>query len=181
MPILDEIEAAIPALRRYALALSRDRDLADDLVQDCLERALKSRQSWRRDGPVQAWMFRILQNLFRDEMRRRPRRPHLVPVEDVTSSAIGQSGGQEDHLALQAVHDAMGRLPEDQRAALLLVAVEGMTYDQAAKVLSIPRGTLMSRLARARATLRLMTGRSGAADTPPPGAQRAPIKGNGRT
>lgn len=160
MDILDEIEAAIPALRRYALALARDRALADDLVQDCLERALSARARWRRDGPVQAWMFRILQNLWRDELRRRPRRPHLVAVEDLGAMAPASPGGQEAHLALREVHAAMGRLPDDQRAALLLVGVEGMRYDEAAAVLGIARGTLMSRLARGRARLREMTGRA---------------------
>lgn len=158
MNILDEIKASIPALRRYALALSRDGNLADDLVQDCLERALRARKSWRQDGPVQAWMFRILQNLYRDEMRRRPRQPHLVPVEALDTASGGASGGQDAHMELRDVHAAMGRLPDDQRATLLLVAVEGLTYEQAAQVLDIPRGTLMSRLARARAGLRAMTG-----------------------
>lgn len=159
MDILDEIEAAIPALRRYALALTRDRVTADDLVQDCLERAVSRRHRWRREGPVQAWMFRILQNLWRDELRRRPRRAHLVAVETLEAQAPPVSGGQEAHLALADVHRAMGRLPEDQRAALLLVAVEGLSYDEAAQVLGIPRGTLMSRLARARTSLRSLTGR----------------------
>lgn len=164
MNILDEIEAAIPALRRYAIALSRDRDLADDLVQDCLERALAARRKWRRDGAVQAWMFRILQNLWRDELRRRPRRAHLVTVDDLSHRSPAVSGGQEEHLALADVHAAMGRLQEEQRAALLLVGLEGMSYDEAARVLEIPKGTLMSRLARARARLRQMTGHG--TDTP---------------
>ncbi len=165
MSRLDEIEAAIPALRRYAHALVRDGDLAEDLVQDCLERAVRGRRGWRRDGPVEAWLFRILQNLFRDELRRRPRRAHLVAVEELPAGPAA-SGGQEARLALRDVHAAMGRLPEDQRAALLLVAVEGLAYDEAAAVLGIPRGTLMSRLARARATLRAMTDRTLPRQTP---------------
>lgn len=158
MPLLDEIEASIPALRRYAIALVRDIDRADDLVQDCLERAVARRGTWRRDGPVQAWLFRILLNLWRDELRRRPRRAHLVPVDELATEP-GQPAGQESHLALREVHDAMGRLPDDQRAVLLLVALEGLSYDDAARALGIPRGTLMSRLARARGALRSMTGR----------------------
>lgn len=160
MTLLDEIEACIPALRRYAHATVRDRDAADDLVQDCLERAVAKRQSWRRDGPVRAWMFRILLNLYRDQLRRHPRPGQLVAVEDLAQEPA-RPGGQEAHLALREVHDAMGRLPTDQRQALLLVALEGMSYDEAAAILGIPRGTLMSRLGRARAQLRILTGREG--------------------
>lgn len=156
MSVLDEIEAVIPALRRYAHALVHDRDQADDLVQDCLERALARHRQWRRQGSVKAWMFRILLNRHRDLLRRRP--PHLVPVEDIEAEPAAATGA-EGHLALTEVHAAIGRLPEDQRAALLLVALEGLSFDEAARLLDIPRGTLMSRIARARAGLRHMTGR----------------------
>lgn len=159
MPILPEIEAAIPALRRYARALLRDADRADDLVQDCLERAIARRHDWRGDGPVQGWLFRILINRHRDLMRAAP--GHLVAVDDLPELAT--PGAQDGHMALAEVHRAMGRLPPDQRAALLLVAVEGRSFDQAADLLGIPRGTLMSRLARARASLRQLTGRDDAA------------------
>jgi RNA polymerase sigma-70 factor (ECF subfamily) len=133
----------------------RDRDAAEDLVQDCLERALARRPQWRREAPVKAWMFRILLNRHRDLLRRAP--PQLVAVEQIAEPA--RPGGQEGHLALREVHEATGRLPADQRAALLLVALEGMSFEEAAPLLAIPRGTLMSRLARARAALRQMTGR----------------------
>ncbi len=78
MPFLDEVEAAIPALRRYAHGLARDRDAAEDLVQDCLERALSRRGMWRGDGPLKAWLFRILLNCFRDDRRRLASRPRLA-------------------------------------------------------------------------------------------------------
>ena len=157
MTILDEIEAAIPSLRRYARALVRDGDLADDLVQDCLERALRRRALWRQDGPAKAWLFRILLNRFRDEHRRNRKTLRLVEADNTVNLA-GPSG-QEAHMALRETHEAMGRLPEEQRAALLLVALEGMTIAEAAAVLSLKEGTLASRLARARAALRQMTGR----------------------
>ncbi|MDE3121950.1 MAG: sigma-70 family RNA polymerase sigma factor [Paracoccaceae bacterium] len=156
MDILDEIETAIPALRRYAHALERDRDAADDLVQDTLERALSRRAQWRGEGSVRAWLFGILQNRYRDTLRRAG--PRLVTVEDLATEPA-RPGAQEGQMALREVHDAMGRLPADQRAALLLVALEGMSFDEAARVLGLPRGTLMSRLARARAALRGLTGR----------------------
>lgn len=157
--MLDEIEAAIPALRRYAHALVRDRDSAEDLVQDCLERALSRRRHWRGEGPVRAWLFRILLNRFRDNRRRWATRAQLVSIETLPDP--GRPGGQDAHLELREVHEAMGRLPPDQRAALLLVSVEGMTLSEAAGVLGIPEGTLASRLGRARTALRQMTGRSG--------------------
>jgi RNA polymerase sigma-70 factor, ECF subfamily len=159
MTVLDQIEAAIPALRRYAHALVRDRARADDLVQDCLERAVAKRQMWRGDGPVQAWLFRIMLNRHRDLLRAAGPAGHLVAVQDLASEPA-QSGGQEAHLALAEVHAAMGRLPVDQRAALLIVALEGRTFEEAASILAIPKGTLMSRLARARSTLRVLTGRT---------------------
>lgn len=157
MTVLEEIEACIPALRRYAHALLRDREGADDLVQDCLERALAQRKQWRGDGPMRAWLFRILLNRFRDDRRSALGRAHLVSL-DLMAEPV-QSGGQEAHLALREVHDAMGRLPFDQRAALLLVALEGMNLTEAAQALNIPEGTLASRLGRARAGLRAMIGR----------------------
>jgi RNA polymerase sigma-70 factor (ECF subfamily) len=157
MSLLDEIETAIPALRRYAHALMRDRDAADDLVHDCLERALARRHLWRGDGPVRAWMFRILLNLHRDGLRRKPQR-HLVAVDSLTKEPAGPAR-QEAHMDLSEVQAAIGRLPDDQRRALLLVALEGMSLAEAAAILDIPEGTLVSRLGRARAALREMTGR----------------------
>src|SRR5690606_14157550 len=123
MTFLDQIEAAIPSLRRYARALLRDRDAAEDLVQDTLERALGGARLWRGDGPVRAWLFRILLNRFRDT-RRSARRAPLVAVSPLPD--VPRPGGQEAHLDLAEVHEAMARLPDDQRAALLLVALEGM-------------------------------------------------------
>jgi RNA polymerase sigma-70 factor, ECF subfamily len=167
MTVLDEIEAAIPALRRFAMALVRDPARADDLVQDCLERAVAKRHLWRGDGPVQAWLFRILVNRHRDILRASPATGHLIPVEDLPSEPA-TTGNQEHHLALQEVSAAMHRLPPDQREALLMVAIGGKTFDQAAGILEIPKGTLMSRIARARATLRMLTGRA-EAQKPRPG------------
>jgi len=161
MTVLDEIEAAIPSLRRYAHALLRDRDGADDLVQDCLERALARRHRWRGEAPVRVWMFTILVNRFRDDRRAAARRADLVVLDGAAEAAAASPGGQESHLALAEVHAAMGRLPADQRAALLLVAVEGLRLAEAARVLAIPEGTLVSRLGRARAALRAMTGAGG--------------------
>lgn len=158
MPFLDEIEAAIPGLRAYARALLRDREAADDLVQDTLEAALARQGQWRGEGTLRGWLCRILLNRFRDGLRRRrPVAAVLALVPEMADAPAGRRA--EDRLALAEVHAAMGRLPEDQRAALLLVALEGMSLAEAATALGCAEGTLASRLARARTALRQMTGR----------------------
>ncbi len=158
MPFLDQIEAAIPGLRAYARALTRDREVADDLVQDTLEAALARQAQWRGDGPLRAWLARILMNRFRDGLRRkRPETTVLTLVPDPAD--LSATRAAEGRLALAEVHAAMGRLPEDQRAALLFVALEGMSLAEAASVLGCAEGTLASRLARGRAALRQMTAR----------------------
>lgn len=156
MPFPDEIEAAIPALRAYARALLRDRDAADDLVQDTLEVAVARAGQWRGEGALRGWLYRILLNRFRDALRRRRTSAPLVAL--VAEPATPPQA--EARLQLAEVHAAMGRLPEDQRAALLLVALEGMSLGEAAAVLGVAEGTLASRLGRARAALRQMTGRA---------------------
>ena len=156
MSVLDEIEAAIPRLRRAARALTRDVGLADDLLQDSLERALARRHHWRDDGPVSAWLWKIMLNLHRDGLRRPA--SHLVVVSEVEALPAPDAGA-EAHLALAEVRAAMSRLPEDQRQALVLVALEGRSLKEAADLLDIAEGTLVSRLGRARAGLRAMTGR----------------------
>ncbi|MBE7183998.1 MAG: sigma-70 family RNA polymerase sigma factor [Methylobacterium mesophilicum] len=158
--VLDEITRCVPALRRYARALTHDRDSADDLVQDCLERAIRKRSLWRPLGPIRPWLFRILLNLHRNELRHRRRTPVAVPMEGLGDGPAA-SGSQHERAALAETARAMASLPEEQREALLLVAVEGFNYAEAAKILEIPVGTLMSRLGRARAALRQMTSESG--------------------
>lgn len=153
---LDQIEQAIPALRRYARALTRNADLADDLVQDCLERAIARRGLFRPTGPVRAWLFTILLNLFRNWARSERRRGETVAL-DVSGAELSSPASQPGHIALAEMARAIETLPLDQKEALLLIVLEGMSYAEAATILGIPQGTLMSRLGRARATLRTMT------------------------
>jgi len=153
---LDELETCVPALRRYARALTRNIDHADDLVQDCLERALSRRGLFRPRGPLRPWLFTILTNLYRNA--RRSERRHGEPVDIDTMPELGTPAPQPGHLALAELDRAIGTLPLDQREALLLVTLEGLAYTEAAAILGIPTGTLMSRLGRARATLRQLTG-----------------------
>lgn len=154
------LEPLIPVLRRYAYALVRNHDAADDLVQDTLERAL-SRWSLRRtDGDLRAWLFTILRNLHLSAERQRQRRgPHL-DVDAILPP--GAAATQEAGLEMQDVLAALDQLPEEQKSLLLLVGVEDLSYDDAARVLGVPPGTVMSRLSRGRQRLRsiLETGRA---------------------
>ena len=153
----DEIEGCVPALRRYARALTRDADRADDLVQDCIERAIRKRRLWSPTGPLRAWLFKILLNLYRNELRNRRRRGDQIPLDGlVAEPAI--PAPQPGRIALNEIARAIEKLPLEQREALLLVVLEGTSYSDAARILGIPDGTLMSRLSRARAALRGMTG-----------------------
>jgi RNA polymerase sigma-70 factor (ECF subfamily) len=150
--MLVQVEPLIPALRRYARALVRDRTIADDLVQDCLERAV-SRWYQRRDGSVQAWLFTILHNLAVTQFRRTTARGRHMPIDDAGERELVSAAAQEHRLIYQDVLNKLARLPEEQRAVLLLVAVEDFSYAEAAEMLSIPIGTVMSRLSRARERL----------------------------
>jgi RNA polymerase sigma-70 factor (ECF subfamily) len=154
------LEPLIPALRRYAYALVRDHDAADDLVQDTLERALSRWTLRRSDGDLRAWLFTIQRNLHVSALRQSQRRGAHVELDEATtpSSAAAQEGGIE----VQDILATLDQLPEEQKSLLLLVGVEDLSYDDAAKVMGVPIGTVMSRLSRGRQRLRglLETGRA---------------------
>jgi RNA polymerase sigma-70 factor (ECF subfamily) len=144
---LQRVEAAIPALRRYARALTRDAETADDIVQDTLVRALRSEHLFI-GGDTRAWLYTILTNLNRNRLRALSRRPTLKPIEDNDAVTSGSESGGRD------IARALDELAEDQRAALLLVVLEGLTYREVAEIQGVPIGTVMSRLARARALIK---------------------------
>jgi RNA polymerase sigma factor (sigma-70 family) len=148
------VEPLIPGLRRYARALLRDATAADDLVQDCLERAIGRWHQRHGDGDARSWLYAILHNLAVSEMRRAARRGPHVALGEEGAIDPGAPPTQEDGLHHRALLDALATLPEDQRAALLLVSVEDMSYADTARVLGVPIGTVMSRIARAREKLR---------------------------
>lgn len=150
--MLLQVEPLIPALRRYARALLRDRTAADDLVQDCLERAV-SRWHQRRGGSVRAWLFTILHSLAVNQFRKATARGKHVPIDEADERQIGGAAAQEHRLVYQDVLTKLATLPEEQRAVLLLIAVEDLSYADAAEVLKVPVGTVMSRLSRARERL----------------------------
>ncbi|MDE1147634.1 MAG: sigma-70 family RNA polymerase sigma factor [Azospirillaceae bacterium] len=148
------VEPLIPPLRRYARALVRDAATADDLVQDCLERAITRWHQRRADGDARTWLFTILHNLAVSHIRQNRRRGGQVALDDaVAEPALSRPPTQEDALRHADLLRALDTLPEDQRAVLLLVSVEDLSYAEAARVLDIPIGTVMSRLARAREKL----------------------------
>ncbi len=149
----DELERAIPHLRRYARALTRDLTRADDLVQDCLERALARRHLFRPGSPLKPWLFRIMHNIHVNELRARAARPAEVAFDPAAADASAAARAGE-RLALRDVARALDALSEEQRQVLLLVVLEDFTYREVAEVLGIPVGTVMSRLSRARETLR---------------------------
>lgn len=157
--VLEGIESHIPALRRYARALTGNADMADDLVQDCLERAIRKQGLWARNSNLKAWLYTILLNLFRNG-RRRAGKARFDALNTLPADPA-EPPAQHGRLALAEVSRAIARLPDDQRAALLLVALEGQSYTEAADILGIPVGTLMSRIGRARQNLRTMTGEAG--------------------
>jgi len=142
----------IPRLRRYARALVGDRNTADDLVQDTLERAWGKFSMWQKRGAVRAWMFGIMHNLFIDRLRAQRSTPEDPAGDDLPEAP--QRPTQSDRLEIADLDRALQRLPAEQREVLLLVAVEELTYREVASALGVPIGTVMSRLSRARERLR---------------------------
>lgn len=155
--VLTRIEACIPALRRYAAALLRNREDADDLVHDCLVRALDKLHTRRDDADVRAWLFAIMHNLFISQLRRAKARPATDPLDDTHEAAVTLRPDQENNLHWRDLIRGLNRLPVEQRTVVLLVSVEDLSYAEAASVLGVPIGTVMSRLARGRERLRQYT------------------------
>ncbi|HED52452.1 MAG TPA: RNA polymerase sigma factor [Gammaproteobacteria bacterium] len=154
MPRRDEqVLQHIPRLRRYARALLGDSDRAEDLVQETLARALGKLHFWRRGSDMRAWLFTIMHNQFANDCRRARIRPDVVPLDDMTSEPMGADNAAL-HTGFRDIERALMQLSEDQRAAVLLVSLEGLSYAESARVLGIRPGTLMSRLYRARERLR---------------------------
>jgi RNA polymerase sigma-70 factor (ECF subfamily) len=153
-PVLALIEAEIPRLRRYARYLTRDVDGADDLVQEALMRAVARTDTWQPGTNLRAWLFVILRNVFISELRHRAREPRSDMVADDHPSMSVKSG-QDERMSLVDLQRAFDQLSAEHREILLLVAVEGMPYEEAAAILGVPVGTVRSRLSRARTALRL--------------------------
>jgi RNA polymerase sigma-70 factor (ECF subfamily) len=151
----DELIAALPRLRRYARLLTGDRCRADDLVQDALERALERESTFRSGANLRAWLFSLMHNLFVDGVRAREVVDWSVDSSELPDVVAPQ---QSDPAEMRDIHSALAKLPVDQREVLLLVAIEGLRYREAADALGLPVGTVMSRLARAREKMQDLLG-----------------------
>jgi len=157
-PFADALVAQLPGLRRYAMALVGNAALADDLVQDCIERALGQEAQLRESERIAAWLRRILHNLYIDEIRRGKRRGREHDIADLADHLELSAPAPDNSAALEFIH-AVNRLSVEHRQILLLVSVEELSYREIADELDVPLGTVMSRLARARERLRgLMQG-----------------------
>lgn len=161
-----ELVALLPRMRRFALGLTRNGAEADDLVQYACEKAITRIDQWEPGTRLDSWMFRIIQTTHIDQMRGKKRRDtYLELIESQGEPAFDGERAAEASMTLDAVRRAIYTLPEEQRAVVMLVSVEGLAYKDAADILGIPMGTLTSRLVRARTALaRLMNDATGGFD-----------------
>ena len=147
----------IPQLRRYARALVNGADVADDLVQDALERAWARRDQWDTRREIKPWLFTVLHNVYVNDVRRYKRMPSMVDYPELENVAAASSD-EPMELTITDLQRALDEISEEHREVLLLVGLEQFSYKEAAEVLGVPLGTVMSRLTRARKRLReLMT------------------------
>ena len=151
-PAASSLVAHIPALRRYARALTGDAWGADDLVQDTLERACQRWQLWTAGSDLRAWLFALMHNLFVDGVRRAVRQQgHRIDIEEAADELVAPPAATDQALDLQR---CLMRLPAEQREVLLLVSLQDLGYEEVARITGVPVGTVMSRLSRARSRLR---------------------------
>ena len=148
----DKILQEIPRLRRYARALTGNRESADDLVQDSLERACSRFHLWRHGTNLRAWLFTIMHNVHANTVRRAKSRPILTAMPENLDAVTRPA--QHDRLELEALAESLDLLTDEHREVILLVGLEEMSYAETAGVLDIPVGTVMSRLSRARTRLK---------------------------
>ncbi|HZD89148.1 MAG TPA: sigma-70 family RNA polymerase sigma factor [Pseudolabrys sp.] len=147
------LEEQLPRLRRYARALTRDKQRADDLVQDTVVRALAKQHLWQEGTNLRAWLFTLMHNQYVNDVRRAGREGGNVDVAEM-ASVLAATTDPTAARRLHEMEEGLAQLPLEQREAILLIALEGMRYDEAASVLGVPIGTVRSRLSRGRDTLR---------------------------
>ena len=157
--VIARIASELPHLRRFARVLTGHRELADDVVQDTVERGLRKWSNWRRDGSIRSWLFGIEYRVFLDHCKYRARPAEVGVAQDVDeipqdAAAFASAPAQVHHLTLSRVMAAVEHLPVQQRTVLSLVTLEGLSYDEVAKIVKVPIGTVRSRLFRARESLR---------------------------
>jgi RNA polymerase sigma-70 factor (ECF subfamily) len=150
----EQVGTLLPRLRRFARTLTRHPQDADDLVQLAVERALTRSKQWRPDSSLTNWMLAIVRNAWIDETRSRRRRDAVLVPEN-EAAEVGDTGTDRD-IEWWSIQSALDGLPEEQRLAVALVLIEGLSYREAAQVMEVPIGTLTSRLARGRMALQSM-------------------------
>jgi RNA polymerase sigma-70 factor (ECF subfamily) len=152
--IRQAVETEIPCLQRYALKLTRDGRAAEDLVQECLVRALGKQHLWREDSNLRAWLCTILHNLYVNDIRRAVRTGTVVELGEVEEQLVDPPA-QEKVLALRDINRALAGLTDGQRDAVILIGLDGWSYERVAKAAGLPIGTICSRLRRGRDRLKL--------------------------
>lgn len=157
--VVARIASELPHLRRFARVLTGQPELADDVVQDTVERGLRKWSNWRRDGSIRSWLFGIEYRIFLDHCKHRARPAEVGVAQDVddipqVSETFSSAPAQIHHLTLSRVMAAVDDLPVQQRSVLSLVTLEGLSYDEVVKIMKAPIGTVRSRLFRAREALR---------------------------
>ena len=151
------LEREIPRLRRYARALTRNMVLADDLVQETLMRAVRKQHLWQPGTDLHAWLFMIMHNQYANQIKRIMRDSAIIELKECAHNLVATTDPTASR-QLRELERALGELPEEQREVILLVGLEGMSYDQAAAILNVPVGTIRSRLSRGREALRKLLG-----------------------
>lgn len=152
----ERLTEQIPCLLRYAKALTRNNTVAEDLVQDCLERAWRKRLLWNPQRELRPWLFTIMHNIYINQLNKRSVQLLTLPDESIITE---QSDDQSQQMLLRDFEDALGKLNAEYREIILLAGLENLSYKEIAKITDLPIGTVMSRLSRAREKLRqLMDG-----------------------
>src|SRR5215207_1695535 len=176
--VRDAVLTAVPSLRAFAISLCGNVDRADDLVQETLLRALANINSFEPGSNMPAWLFTILRNLFRSEYRKRRR--EVEDADGTYAQSLKSQPEQSGHVEFQEFRAALGKLPPDQREALILVGASGFSYEEAADICGCAVGTIKSRVNRARARLAELMHVDNLDDFGPDKATRAVLAGNDR-
>lgn len=153
-----ELDDVLPALRRFAISLTRNEVRANDLVQDSVERALVKAEYFQPGTNLRSWMFTLCRRVFLNQVRKRKSRGVAIDLEDAPQAALSEKAGQLSAVTYREVAEHFERFPNRDKAVLSLVVIEGMKYEEAAAVLDVPVGTVRSRLSRARARLKELMG-----------------------
>lgn len=150
----DELNDVLPSLRRFAFSLTRNDELADDLVQDSVERAIRKSEYFERGTNLRSWMFTLCRRIFLNQIRKQKNQGVAVDIEDAPQAKLSAEANQDMTLSCKEMLDAMERLPMRDKVVLSLIVIDGMKYEEAAETLDVPTGTVRSRLSRARARLK---------------------------